>query len=51
MRWMELEERVLAIIKYNVTDREKAELILIEFNQYEPETERLVEYTVPKTTG
>jgi len=35
MLWKELEDRVYKIIRnFDITDREKAELILIEFNQY-----------------
>ena len=35
MLWKELEDRVYAIIrKFGLTDRDKAELIMIEFNQY-----------------
>lgn len=35
MLWKELEDRVYKIIRNSdITDREKAELILIEFNQY-----------------
>jgi len=35
MLWKELEDRVYTILKnIDLTDREKAELILIEFNQY-----------------
>ena len=37
MLWKELEDRIYKILQnIDLTDREKAELILIEFNQYEP---------------
>ena len=37
MLWKELEDRIYTILQnIDLTDREKAELILIEFNQYTP---------------
>ena len=42
MLWKELEGRIYTILKnIDLTDREKAELILIEFNQYEPTAKTL----------
>ena len=37
MIWKELEDRIYKILQnIDLTNREKAELILIEFNQYTP---------------